>query len=1714
MSTPVSSSLNFSEDPSENDLKLAEILVEFEERQERGEFPQVGEYVARYPELADQLRQVLRAAAAVQGYSAPHQPVPLAQTLSPISIQEQIGDYRIVREVGRGGMGIVYEAVQISLGRSVALKILPPQIGTNSRAVERFQREARSAARLHHTNIVPVFEVGQEGPICFYAMQLIPGQGLDQVIDQLRREQTTNRDPNDPAQHKPTSSDALPIGSIAHSLMKGTWEHPISLADQPTDGDSDGDRIELSHTTSTGPTAPLSSLSLSTESHTPFFRSVARIGQQVAEALGYAHQRGIIHRDIKPSNLILDESGIVWVTDFGLAQTDEEGLTHSGDILGTIRYMAPERLRNQGDGRSDVYSLGLTLYEMLCFRPAFAATDRLELVELIREREPIRPRTIQSRIPRDLETVVLKAIEKDPRRRYTSPGELAADLKRFLDGEPVRARRITSVERTWKWARRNPALAIAMVAVVLAMATGTTISTILAFNADAQARAALKANELADDRELEAIEARDRERTARYDAVRQTTQSIVRQAHLAGAAGRIDEAVEGLRQALQIAPREADSDQQYRRALQRDLDSWQRSLPILRQTLQGTTNCQVLEPEGRVLAYVTQGGRELRKLDLITGQMVGSPHKVPEGVTIKVISPTGHFLFVTDARALPQDSNANTPDFGFYDTQTGQVIARLSQQRGVRITGQKIELSFWPDDRHVGLSESGFSKPRQGKNIVDGNRFNDKVALVTKFWSTSRFGLIEANKEFEHNKSLSAYDLRTFCMLRDRHGHNVVAWMPIDTDPQANDVSMDFYDLDARQNVVGVELTEGSSQRNWFVRDGNLHTVQNSGRVEVWDPSTGKPLSRAWKPLQARYLVRVAADGRTLIVACEDSRLRCFDLVTRDEVNASLDLGPIRIAPQVQTSASGMFVIVVNASNDATEIWQLPSPLRPRLADPSIRRSRFAYAALNPTGDSVGFGLTRQNQEKSFVPVALTDSFAQVNLNHRWPIGYLSIGAYNDHTYSHDGKWVAVTSGDSRNGNRRSIWPDPLIEVHDASTGESIVPPIQAYQHVFGLAFSHDKTMLAMGLSSTVCLYDLSNQRFFGLVHLPGTTFKLEFSPDDKYLVGYMSHSKNPSVIRVWSLPNLKRVGSDIRVDLDRPGNTYNQNRLVDWHFAEDGQSVLLFDTANGLLYRKDFQETTQPPPLKLRAGKEVPKLKFFGLLDPRGEQAALVVPESNSIQVYETNQGQAIGKPIEHPLLISRFRFSPDGRTLVSTCTDGSVRIWDTATGLQLGPTHWHSSPVLALAFTSDCDAIRVIQANADIATWPVPAVNPEDERAGDVVDADPISWHRIASKDAEADGDLQAAKWHLEQLMKLKREDWRLAASLAHVYRQMGQFEPAERIETQLHTQVSRKSMLSWYAWCSQEAIERNKFDLAFWYLDRLTNLDPNLWWSHATRARVLEQLGQSDEAHQSRLQAIRAGAPGTYLQGVIEQLGNQGKIEEAVQLSALGEGRGASYWGLIMMAGLQARVGHWENVLVYLRQAKKTNMPGRKFVLDNLNLQRIVFLRKNDSKSYLEVLKVALDMANQTPPDDLQSLTRIMWTIAMGPCPPELAERASQIAYEIYGTESEGQRSIRKTNLSTVAVVVYRFGRYQEAIDYLEQRLDLLQGTGDFQDYAFLAMAHSRLGHLDQAKSWLVKASQSFNESTWANPWVRMAQDLLYREAKEQIWDASFPEDPFER
>jgi serine/threonine protein kinase len=383
-----------------------QVVVEgFLEALRRGEEPSIASLAQAHPELAGDIEELFPTLLLVEKGLRLTREVGERRDPPLASLQDgehrlgRLGAYRLLREVGRGGMGVVYLAEQEALGRQVALKVLPFHPLMDRRDLARFEQEARTAAHLQHPNIVPVYDVGEAGGVHYYAMQFIEGCGLHAVLAHVKRLSTSGPRPPGPSPGPPEGPVPLEE-TLALKLMDGL----------PADGPSSS----------------------------RYFASVARVGRDVARALGYAHEQGVLHRDIKPSNLLLDGGGNTWVTDFGLAKAAwMPDLTQTGEIVGTLRYMAPERFDGRLDRRSDVYSLGITLYELLTLRPAFEETDRARFMKELLAGEPPRAREIDNKIPRALEGIVLKAMSKEPEGRYASGLDLAQDLECFLAGSPV-----------------------------------------------------------------------------------------------------------------------------------------------------------------------------------------------------------------------------------------------------------------------------------------------------------------------------------------------------------------------------------------------------------------------------------------------------------------------------------------------------------------------------------------------------------------------------------------------------------------------------------------------------------------------------------------------------------------------------------------------------------------------------------------------------------------------------------------------------------------------------------------------------------------------------------------------------------------------------------------------------------------------------------------------------------------------------------------------------------------------------------------------------------------------------------------------------------------------------------------------------------------------------------------------------------------------------
>lgn len=499
-----------------DDPRVAVAMHRYLEAMEAGRCPSREEFLAQYPDIATELSSCLDGLALVHAAARSIQEVNgQDRELTPDQLQLPLGDFRIIREIGRGGMGVVYEAVQLSLGRRVALKVLPLSAALDPKHLQRFKNEAQAAAQLHHTNIVPVYAVGSERGVHYYSMQLIEGYSLADLIEHRRQMLGKSApSPHDPG-NQPTEK-AMPRPPIP----------PVPQPNDVTQGFVPAPPVAATVTRTRSSTFRTAS-----ERNTnTYFRTIAELFRQAALALEHAHQAGVIHRDIKPANLLLDENGNLWVTDFGLAQFQANmQLTRTGDMLGTLRYMSPEQAGGDRvvlDHRTDIYSLGITLYELLTLESAIVGDEPHTVLRRIIEQDPRPPRAVDKHIPAELETIVLKCLAKVPGERYTTAAALADDLERWLEDKPIQARRPTLVELASRWGRRNWALAT-VAAGILAVATlGLSLSTLLISMAHSDTRAAFQREKTQSEMTERQRELAERQKKAADESFRQARQAV------------------------------------------------------------------------------------------------------------------------------------------------------------------------------------------------------------------------------------------------------------------------------------------------------------------------------------------------------------------------------------------------------------------------------------------------------------------------------------------------------------------------------------------------------------------------------------------------------------------------------------------------------------------------------------------------------------------------------------------------------------------------------------------------------------------------------------------------------------------------------------------------------------------------------------------------------------------------------------------------------------------------------------------------------------------------------------------------------------------------------------------------------------------------------------------------------------------------------------
>jgi WD40 repeat protein/predicted Ser/Thr protein kinase len=1052
-------------------LLLQLVPLELEYRWRAGEVPRAAEYELRFPSLAKVDEQIAAARREAFGLNGSDQLLP-----------ERIGEYRLLRLIGRGGMGVVYEALHERLDRRVALKLLGRMSLADSIARERFRREAEATAKLEHPNIVQVFEVGEHQGQPFLALEYVPGPSLADQWKQARQ--------------------------------------------SPREG--------------------------------------AELVEQLARAIHYAHEQGIVHRDLKPANVLISPDRPK-ITDFGLAQhLEETGLTITGEIVGTPDYMAPEQTLGKCSQRTigkaaDIYALGAILYTALTGRPPFQGATPLDALELVRMQEPILPSRIASAVPRDLETICLKCLEKDPLRRYPSADALADDLRRFMNGESVLARRAGQVERLRRWCRRNPVTAVGSVLglVVLLLAVGFASShsvTLQLRHEQKQTKAALQdvqtqktraeqnAKQLAEQQILTQSALVEAKRFRRQAEELSTSLSMERGLTLLEQ-GDVARGMLLLGHCLQIAPAE-DADLHH--VIRSNLAAVHRQLPLqLHAVLEhrGEVRAVAFSPDGK---FLLAGGRNNRPQlwDVATGEPIGGPLPHPGELKSVAFSHDGTFMVTagTDKTGRIWKASTREPIGEPLEHPHHVHSIALSPDSQLLATGcYDGTTTLW--DLPAGTKRRAWKQlgpvhaiafSRDGQRLVTGNAMRR-----AQVWSA------EAGDPLGE---AMLHPGEVFAVAFQPDGLGIVTG--------CEDGTAHFWDSTTGLPASFPIVHRGPVRAVGYSSDGKtLWTGGAYGQVRLWDAATMTPLRTPIHHQSVIHTVAQTADGRYLATGSADGMARIWVKPEISETNLVIPhkhlVYCLALSPDGQTVVSG-------TADPTAQLWNATTGAP--IGKPLVHKASIMRVAFSPDGETIVTGSTdntaRLWKAGSGEPIGPPMQHAnQVYSVMFSPDGETVVTGCKDNTlrlwnaktgeplgepiahpdwvhcavYSPDGETIVTGCEDgalrfwnpatrefigppiqhrgpvkavafSPNGTKllTGTWDDHTARLWDAQTREPISPPLAHQEHVLAVAFSPDGKTIATGAwDGAARLWDVATGRSLGppLKH-QYTIRDLAFSPD------------------------------------------------------------------------------------------------------------------------------------------------------------------------------------------------------------------------------------------------------------------------------------------------------------------------------------------------------------------------------------------------------------------------------------------------------------------------------------------------------------------------------------------------------------------------------------------------------------------------------------------
>jgi eukaryotic-like serine/threonine-protein kinase len=1114
--------------------------------------------------------------------------------------ERTIGEYELLGRLGQGGMGVVYRAWQPSLGRQVALKCMLRS--GDPKAEARFSREIRALGRVEHPGIVKVFTSGAEADHWFFVMELVEGTDLAQVCDQLTGRNATDVD--DTTWREALSSACAAARSKEVSLSSS---HPGAQREGKHHGPSEESGGRESST-------PREIFGAARDRN--YIALVVGIIRQVAEAAHALHEAGVVHRDIKPGNIMIsEETRAPILMDLGLAQLADETdgrLTRTRQFVGTLRYASPEQVLAAGkvDRRSDVYSLGATLWELLALRPLFGATDQTPTPELmlkIQSAEPGSPRKYNPHVPRDLEAIVQTSLEKDRTKRYATAMELADDLGRFLDRQPVHARPVGQVERGWRWCRRNPARVALGVLGVLALISGVALLISSRFAAQqARSASALRREKAQTEKALALAEEQERlAQDYRHKAERLSAQMTLRSGIAHGEEGNGGRGILWMTRSLEVCPGSAPD---LERSIRTAIGATARSLLSLEALFSypSPTNIVVFSPDGKSLLF---GGKQPCLIDVSTGGPRAGVTISAHGVSGAAFSPDGRRFATAAQKGL----------ISIADAATGEVLGAAVSQGGT-----VKSVVFSPDGRSL-LVAAQFEGSLRCYDVETRQATSPAFLCRDNLYSAaySPDGRYVITAAIEKNARL--WDAQTGKPVGSPLVH------------------------------PGVVFAASFSPDGQFVVTGCI-----DGGVRIWEFPSGKLITPV---LHHKGPVRSACfnyDGRRVLTTSEDGTARLWDVATAQPVGQ-----PLSHPSELRSAAfSPDRTHLVTAGFEGTaRLWRLPSAQAlPRiLAHPGA----VAAIAFSPDGTKVLTGCHDSQQlpgESQLWDAATGRQLGpalrqegQVTAVAFNPDGSLALSAGNDRNarlwstslgsavqkpWSYGNIVAAIAF--SPNGKLAAMaGREGLVQLRDVTNGK-IVSSWQAYGRdmwVWSVAFTPDGQRLLTSGGFDARLWSIPGGTRIGqLMEHQGGVRMAELSPDGQMvLTGSLDKTA-----RIWSA----RDGAPLSPPLPHKGD------VRCGAFRRDGR-VVATGSADGTV-RLWEAPTGRSLIAPLVHDGWVRSLAF----SPHGK-TLVTGCDDGTARLWNTDDGTPLGAVLHHRGPVNAVAFSPDGKIVLTASSDGTARLW-----------------------------------------------------------------------------------------------------------------------------------------------------------------------------------------------------------------------------------------------------------------------------------------------------------------------------------------------------------------------------------------------------------------------------------------------------------------------